>query len=139
MLFEELTNVIQDKRLSYLNHQPKAKWNLPMLQRISKYVHPHYHDHHLNCQITNTISPFMAERLQNMSFEHYELIDDALSVLNKEPSDFNNLDEFESKKKSLLKRKCRVGYKPYFYEVSDDECIDLDNHQDFKYLEFILK
>ncbi len=43
------------------------------------------------------------------------------------------------KKKTLLKRQCRIGYKPYFYEVSDEECIDLDNHKDFKYLDYILK
>ena len=43
------------------------------------------------------------------------------------------------KKKSLIKRKCRIGYKPYFHEVSDEECIDLDNHKDFKYLGYILK
>jgi CMP-N-acetylneuraminic acid synthetase len=34
-------------------------------------------------------------------------------------------------KNSLKKRKCRIGYRPYFYEVSDEECIDLDTKEDF--------
>tara|TARA_E500000178_G_scaffold355478_1_gene428264 strand:+ start:1903 stop:2541 length:639 start_codon:yes stop_codon:yes gene_type:complete len=41
------------------------------------------------------------------------------------------------KKQSLKKRRCRIGYKPYFYEVSDIECVDLDNKKDFEYLKYI--
>lgn len=43
------------------------------------------------------------------------------------------------KRKALEKNKCRIGKKPFFFEVSDEECIDLDNNKDFKYFEFILK
>ena len=42
-------------------------------------------------------------------------------------------------RESLIKFKSRIGKKPYFFEVSDDENIDLDNEKDFKYLEFITK
>lgn len=42
-------------------------------------------------------------------------------------------------KKALKKYKCRIGKKSFFYEVTDEECIDLDNYKDFEYLEFILK
>ena len=41
-------------------------------------------------------------------------------------------------KKSLFKYKSRIGKKPFFYEVSDDENIDLDNEKDFRFLEFVL-
>ena len=41
-------------------------------------------------------------------------------------------------KKSLIKYKSRIGKKPFFYEVSDDENIDLDNEKDFRFLEFVL-
>ena len=40
---------------------------------------------------------------------------------------------------SLNKFKSRIGKKPYFFEVNNDENIDLDNEKDFKYLEFISK
>lgn len=43
------------------------------------------------------------------------------------------------KKKSLKKRKCRIGFKPFFYETADKESIDLDNKRDFDYLNFMLK
>lgn len=43
------------------------------------------------------------------------------------------------KKKSLLKKKCRIGYKPFFYKVSDIEAVDLDNNEDFKILNYIIK
>ena len=43
------------------------------------------------------------------------------------------------KKNSLKKCKCRIGSKPYFFEVSDEESIDLDNQKDFEYLKFILE
>ena len=41
-------------------------------------------------------------------------------------------------KNAVLKYKSRIGKKPYFHEVSDNENIDLDNEKDFKFLEFIL-
>lgn len=43
------------------------------------------------------------------------------------------------KKKSLQKRKCRIGYEPFFYEINDEECIDLDNKKDFDYLNYLIK
>ncbi len=43
------------------------------------------------------------------------------------------------KKKALEKNKCRIGKKPFFYEVSDEEALDLDNHKDFEYLEYYVK
>ena len=43
------------------------------------------------------------------------------------------------KKKSLKKRKCRIGFKPFFYETSEKECVDLDNKKDFDYLNYIIK
>ena len=43
------------------------------------------------------------------------------------------------KRNSLIKRKCRVGKKPFFYEVSQEESIDLDTEEDFKILNFYLK
>ena len=41
--------------------------------------------------------------------------------------------------KSLKKRKCRIGYKPYFYSISEKESVDLDNEIDFAYLKNFLK
>lgn len=38
----------------------------------------------------------------------------------------------------LRKRKCRIGHRPYFYNVSDDESIDLDNKNDFKLLKSLI-
>ena len=43
------------------------------------------------------------------------------------------------KRNSLIKRKCRIGKKPFFYEVSQEESIDLDTEEDFKILNFYLK
>ena len=43
------------------------------------------------------------------------------------------------KRKSLLKRKCRIGFKPIFYKISSTESIDLDNLKDFEILTRILK
>ena len=43
------------------------------------------------------------------------------------------------KRKHLKKHKCRIGKKPFFYEVSDEEALDLDNHKDFEYLEYYVK
>ena len=33
----------------------------------------------------------------------------------------------------------RIGKKPYFLEVGDEEALDLDNYKDFEYLEFYVK
>ena len=41
--------------------------------------------------------------------------------------------------KILKKKKARIGNKPYFYEVSDEESIDLDNLKDLEYLEYYVK
>ena len=41
-----------------------------------------------------------------------------------------------NKKKTLKKFKCRIGKKPFFYFVDKNEAIDLDNKEDFKYLEY---
>ena len=38
------------------------------------------------------------------------------------------------KVKALKKKKCRIGYKPYFYFVKKDESIDLDTKEDFEKL-----
>ena len=43
------------------------------------------------------------------------------------------------KRKALKKYKCRIGKKPFFYEVSDEEAIDLDNQKDFEYFEYYVK
>ncbi len=43
------------------------------------------------------------------------------------------------KRKALLKNKCRIGKKPFFFEVSEEETIDLDNKKDFQYLEYLVK
>tara|TARA_A100001015_G_C15002118_1_gene718956 strand:- start:192 stop:830 length:639 start_codon:yes stop_codon:yes gene_type:complete len=40
------------------------------------------------------------------------------------------------KRKALLKKKCRIGDKPYFFEVSNKESLDLDTKQDFKILKY---
>ena len=42
-------------------------------------------------------------------------------------------------KKSLIKRKCRIGYNPKFYPVSNSESIDLDTLKDFEFLNTLLK
>ena len=41
--------------------------------------------------------------------------------------------------KILKKKKARIGNKPYFYEVGDEESIDLDNFKDLEYLEYYVK
>ena len=38
-----------------------------------------------------------------------------------------------------MKKKCRIGSRPYFFEVDDEEAIDLDNEKDFKYLEYYVR
>ncbi len=43
------------------------------------------------------------------------------------------------KKKSLKKYKCRIGKKPFFYEVSDEEALDIDNLKDLKFLKYHVK
>ena len=42
----------------------------------------------------------------------------------------------DGERKSLKKYRCRIGKKPYFYEVSDEESVDLDNYKDFEYLKY---
>ena len=42
-------------------------------------------------------------------------------------------------RKSLMKYKSRIGKKPFFFEVSDEEAIDLDNEKDFQYLDYYVK
>jgi len=39
---------------------------------------------------------------------------------------------------SLINNKSRIGEKPLFHEVSDEESIDLDNEMDFDYLEYFM-
>ena len=41
--------------------------------------------------------------------------------------------------KALKKYRCRIGKKPFFLEVGDEEALDLDNYKDFEYLEFYVK
>ncbi len=43
------------------------------------------------------------------------------------------------KKKALIKKKCRIGYKPIFYHVSASESVDLDTLKDFEHLKKYLK
>ena len=38
-----------------------------------------------------------------------------------------------------MKHRCRIGKKPYFFEVSDEEALDLDNEKDFEYLEYYVR
>ena len=40
------------------------------------------------------------------------------------------------RKTALKKYKCRIGKKPFFLEVSDEESLDLDNQKDFEYFEY---
>ena len=40
---------------------------------------------------------------------------------------------------SLKARKCRIGNKPYMFELEDSEVIDLDNEVDFQYLKYYVK
>jgi CMP-N-acetylneuraminic acid synthetase len=42
-------------------------------------------------------------------------------------------------RQALIKKKARIGQTPYFYEVSDEEAIDLDNEFDFQFLEFYVQ
>lgn len=43
------------------------------------------------------------------------------------------------RRKSLIKRKCRIGYRPFFYKVADEETVDLDTDNDFYYLNYLIK
>ena len=43
------------------------------------------------------------------------------------------------KKKTLFKKKCRIGYKPILYPISTSESVDLDTIKDFNYLNKFLK
>ena len=55
------------------------------------------------------------------------------------PVIFETTSLYGIKKNTLKKFKCRIGKKPYFYEVDDFETIDLNNKKDFEYLEYLLK
>lgn len=55
------------------------------------------------------------------------------------PLVFETTGLYGIRKNILLKRKSRIGKKPYFYEVADEEAIDLDNLKDFEYLEYYVK
>ena len=39
---------------------------------------------------------------------------------------------------AVKKCKSRIGKKPYFYEVSDQEAVDIDNKKDLEYLKYIV-
>ena len=43
------------------------------------------------------------------------------------------------RRNTLIKNKCRIGKKPYFFEVSNSEFLDLDNYEDFKILKSYAK
>ena len=43
------------------------------------------------------------------------------------------------RRNALIKNKCRIGKKPYFFEVSNSESLDLDNYEDFKVLKSYVK
>ena len=42
-------------------------------------------------------------------------------------------------KEAIKKNKCRIGKKPYFFEVSNQEALDLDTNEDFEILKFYAK
>ena len=42
-------------------------------------------------------------------------------------------------RKAIKKYGSRIGKKPFFFEVADEEALDLDNYKDFEYLEFYVK
>jgi CMP-N-acetylneuraminic acid synthetase len=43
------------------------------------------------------------------------------------------------KREALIRRKCRIGFKPFFYEIHAKESVDLDTKEDFKYLNYLYK
>jgi len=55
------------------------------------------------------------------------------------PLIFETTGLYGIRNKILKKKKARIGNKPYFYEVSDEESIDLDNFKDLEYLEYYVK
>ena len=55
------------------------------------------------------------------------------------PLVFETTGLYGIRRKILLNKRSRIGDKPYFYEVSDEEVIDLDNLKDFEYLEYYVK
>ena len=55
------------------------------------------------------------------------------------PLVFETTGLYGIRRKTLMKKKARIGNKPYFYEVSDEEAIDLDNLKDLEYLEYYVK
>ena len=55
------------------------------------------------------------------------------------PLIFETTGLYGIRNKILKKKKARIGNKPYFYEVSDEEAIDLDNLKDLEYLEYYVK
>ena len=55
------------------------------------------------------------------------------------PMVFETTGLYGIRKTSLHKNKCRIGKKPYFYEVSDEEAIDLDSNKDFEYLKYYVR
>tara|TARA_Y100000590_G_scaffold201791_1_gene229294 strand:- start:400 stop:1062 length:663 start_codon:yes stop_codon:yes gene_type:complete len=55
------------------------------------------------------------------------------------PLVFETTGLYGIKRKILMKKKSRIGDRPYFYEVDDEEAIDLDNLKDLKYLEYHVK
>ena len=43
------------------------------------------------------------------------------------------------KRAALIKRKCRIGYQPIFYEIPSSESVDLDTIEDFEYIKKYIK
>ena len=43
------------------------------------------------------------------------------------------------KRTALIKRKCRIGFKPIFYEIPSSESVDLDTIEDFDYIKKYIK
>lgn len=43
------------------------------------------------------------------------------------------------KRESLKKYNCRIGYKPYIYEIDHIEAVDINNEEDLLWAEFIAK
>ncbi len=43
------------------------------------------------------------------------------------------------KRKSLKKNKCRIGTKPFMYEVDEKEAVDIDSYKDFELFKYYAK
>ena len=43
------------------------------------------------------------------------------------------------KKNAIKKQRCRIGKKPFFYKVSEEESLDIDNSEDIKSLKYHVK